>query len=99
MFQRLLNHCNISYLENLNKTSDDYFKEPLAARERNNTILNNFNTQTEYSSPLSEQNVNNHNKETLIIIICMIFMIVINQILMMTIFYLYHRGAQPRSKR
>ena len=39
---------------NYNKKSDDYFKEPLAARERNNTILNNVNTQTEYSSPLSE---------------------------------------------
>ena len=49
---------------NYNKKSDDYFKEPLAARERNNTILNNVNTQTEYSSPLSEQNVNNHNNKT-----------------------------------
>ena len=53
-------------LQNLhyNKKSDDYFKEPLAARERNNSILNNINTKTEYSNPLSEQNINSHNKET-----------------------------------
>jgi len=49
---------------NYNKKSDDYFKEPLAARERNNSILNNVNTKTEYSNPLSEQNINSHNKET-----------------------------------
>ena len=47
-----------------NKKSDDYFKEPLAARERNNSILNNVNTKSEYSNPLSEQNINSHNKET-----------------------------------
>ena len=64
-------------LQNLhyNKKSDDYFKDSLAAREkhdaiwnaalkRHNALLNNINTQTEYSSPLSEQDVNNHNKET-----------------------------------
>ena len=84
-----------------NKKSDDYFKDSLAAREkhdailnaalkRHNALLNNVNTKTEYSNPLSEQNVNNHNKETLIMIICMIFTIVINQILMMTIFHMYH---------
>ena len=49
---------------NYNKKSDDYFKEPLAARERNNSILNNVNTKSEYSNPLSEQNINSHNKET-----------------------------------
>ena len=49
---------------NYDKKSDDYFKEPLAARERNNEILNNVNTKTEYSDPLSEQNINSHNKET-----------------------------------
>jgi hypothetical protein len=49
---------------NYNKKSDDYFKEPLAAREKNNSILNNVNTKTEYSNPLSEQNINSHNKET-----------------------------------
>jgi len=49
---------------NYNKKSDDYFKESLAARERNNSILNNVNTKTEYSNPLSEQNINSHNKET-----------------------------------
>jgi hypothetical protein len=27
-------------------------------------MLNNINTKTEYSKPLSEQNINNHNKET-----------------------------------
>jgi len=49
---------------NYNKKSDDYFKESLAARERNNSILNNVNTKSEYSNPLSEQNINSHNKET-----------------------------------
>ena len=64
-------------LQNLhyNKKSDDYFKESLASREkhdailnaalkRHNELLNNINTKSEYSNPLSEQNINSHNKET-----------------------------------
>ena len=64
-------------LQNLhyNKKSDDYFKESLASQEkhdailnaalkRHNELLNNINTKTEYSNPLSEQNINSHNKET-----------------------------------
>ena len=64
-------------LQNLhyNKKSDDYFKDSLASREkheailnaalkRHNELLNNINTKTEYSNPLSEQNINSHNKET-----------------------------------
>ena len=35
-----------------NKRSDDYFREALAPREKYNSILNNVNTQTEYSNPL-----------------------------------------------
>ena len=64
-------------LQNLhyNKKSDDYFKDSLASREKHDAILNaalkrhsellnNINTKTEYSNPLSEQNINSHNKET-----------------------------------
>ena len=43
-----------------NKRSDDYFREALAPREKYKSILNNVNTQTEYSNPLS----NNVNTQT-----------------------------------
>ena len=41
-----------------------YLKMLKEALKRHNELLNNINTKTEYSNPLSEQNINSHNKET-----------------------------------
>ena len=53
--QEVVFHCGQLQIQNLhyNKRSDDYFREALAPREKYKSILNNVNTKTEYSNPLS----------------------------------------------